>query len=191
MALGVMLSAGVNAQGNRNCTTCHGSEGQGNMSIQAPRIAGMEPWYMKHQLENFRAGIRGSHPQDMQGMVMRPMAANLSDAAIDDVIGWVGTFPVVPAEITITGDTARGADIYRTCGACHGTQGEGNATFNAPALAGQNDWYLVSQLKKFKAGYRGSHPDDTFGKMMIQMAGRLVNDKAIDDVVSYINTLGR
>ena len=43
---------------DRYCMTCHGAEGQGNVGIQAPRIAGMEAWYLKLQLEKFRAGWR-------------------------------------------------------------------------------------------------------------------------------------
>ncbi|MCB1672444.1 MAG: c-type cytochrome [Gammaproteobacteria bacterium] len=189
--LGLVLAGSSTAQTNFNCATCHGAELEGNMSIQAPQLAGMEPWYMKRQLENFKAGIRGSDPQDIHGMTMRPMAAMLSDADIDAVIEWVGTFDAASPANTVTGDTSKGANAYRSCAACHGAQGEGNATFNAPSLAGQNDWYLVNQLKSFKAGHRGSNAQDTYGKMMIQMAGSLANDQAINDVVSYINTLGQ
>ena len=44
---------------DRYCTTCHGTDGRGNEGIEAPRLAGMEDWYLRRQLENFRAGIRG------------------------------------------------------------------------------------------------------------------------------------
>lgn len=62
---------------------------------------------------------------------------------------------------------------------------------NAPALQGQNDWYLVTQLKNFKAGYRGAHPEDSYGMQMRAMSAMLPDEQAIIDVVSYINTLGR
>jgi hypothetical protein len=61
----------------------------------------------------------------------------------------------------------------------------------AITLVGQNDWYLVTQLKNFKAGYRGSHADDKFGAQMIPMVGALIDQVAIENVVTYINTLGR
>ena len=35
---------------DRYCTTCHGTDGRGNYGIKAPRLAGMEPWYLKRQL---------------------------------------------------------------------------------------------------------------------------------------------
>ena len=28
------------------CLTCHGTDGQGNQGIDAPRLAGMERWYL-------------------------------------------------------------------------------------------------------------------------------------------------
>ena len=36
----------------------------------APRLAGMSDWYLARQLENFRQGIRGTHPQDFHGAQM-------------------------------------------------------------------------------------------------------------------------
>ncbi|MEQ8952995.1 MAG: c-type cytochrome, partial [Gammaproteobacteria bacterium] len=179
------------AYNDRYCTTCHGTDGRGNYGVQAPRLAGMEDWYLQRQLENFRAGIRGTHPQDIEGLAMQPMAAKLSDESIADNLAWVGEWPYVPAEPTIEGNANAGRGLYATCATCHGANGEGNEALGAPALAGQNDWYLVTQLKNFKAGYRGTHPQDTYGAQMRAMANTLNNDAAIMNVVSYINTLGK
>lgn len=183
--------AGREPYDDRYCQTCHGADGVGNYGVQAPRLAGMEPWYLKRQLEIFRAGIRGTHALDEEGLAMQPMAAKLTDASISDIVAWVGTWPYIPAEPTLDGDTNRGRQAYQTCAACHGADGMGNETSGAPQLAGQNDWYMVTQLRNFKAGYRGAHPDDRFGSQMVPMARMLADDKAIIDVVSYINTLGR
>jgi len=56
-------------------------------------------------------------------------------------------------------------------------------------LAGQNDWYLITQLKNFVAGYRGRHEDDLYGQQMLAMVGTLTDEAAIRDVVAYINSL--
>ncbi|MBL6744892.1 MAG: c-type cytochrome [Pseudomonadales bacterium] len=173
---------------DRYCTTCHGTDGKGNEGIQAPRLAGMEGWYLRRQLENFRAGIRGTHPMDREGIAMQPMA-NLSDESMADIVEWVGGWPYVPAEVTITGDAAAGRSLYGVCATCHGDQAQGNVAMGAPALAGQNDWYLVTQLKNFVAGYRGKHTGDAYGQQMAAMVGGLGNETAILNVVSYINTL--
>ena len=175
---------------DRYCTTCHGSDGKGNEAVQAPRLAGMEDWYLQRQLENFRAGIRGSHPQDIEGIAMQPMAARLSDESIQDIIAWVAGWEYRPAEPTLSaGDSVAGERLYRGCAVCHGDQAQGNESFGAPALAGQNDWYLVTQLQNFMAGYRGHHPDDSYGQQMRAMVRTLGDDEGILDVVAYLNSL--
>ena len=60
---------------------------------------------------------------------------------------------------------------------------------NAPRQAGMSDWYLVTQLKNFKHGIRGQHPQDGYGPQMGLMANILPDDEAITDLVAYINTL--
>ncbi|MGY8783914.1 MAG: c-type cytochrome [Pseudomonadales bacterium] len=177
------------AMDDRYCTTCHGVEGIGNIAIEAPRLAGMEAWYLKRQLENFRAGIRGTHEEDVQGIAMRPMAAKLSDESIADIVDWVGDWEYVPAEATVEGNVRQGRTAFQACAACHGANAQGNEALGAPALAGQNDWYLLTQLRNFRAGFRGSHQEDTFGSQMVTMSKTLTDDQAVIDVVSYINTL--
>ena len=174
---------------DRYCTTCHGTDGKGNEGVQAPRLAGMEDWYLQRQLENFRAEIRGVHPQDIEGLAMQPMAAKLSDASIVDIVQWVANWDYVPAEVTIKGDALTGRQLYGACASCHGADGEGNEALGAPALAGQNDWYLVTQLKNFLAGYRGKLSQDTFGQQMATMVRTLGDEQGIINVVSYINNL--
>jgi len=177
------------AMDDRYCTTCHGVEGIGNIAIEAPRLAGMEAWYLKRQLENFRAGIRGTHEEDVQGIAMRPMAAKLSDESIADIVDWVGDWEYVPAEATVEGNVSQGRTAFQACAACHGANAQGNEALGAPALAGQNDWYLLTQLRNFRAGFRGSHQEDTFGSQMVTMSKTLTDDQAVINVVSYINTL--
>ena len=85
-------------------------------------------------------------------------------------------------------DANKGATVYKACVACHGASATGIKALGAPKLAGQSGWYLVTQLKNFKAGIRGSHPQDTWGKAMAPMAG-ILSDTDVDDVVAYILTL--
>ncbi len=174
---------------DRYCTTCHGTDGRGNEGVQAPRLAGMEPWYLKRQLENYRDGIRGAHPDDIEGLAMQPMAAMLTDESIQDIIEWVGGWNYVPAEHTISGDLDAGRALYQPCATCHGADAEGNEALGAPALAGQNDWYMVTQLRNFLAGYRGVHPRDVYGAQMRVMTTGLSGENDINNVVAYINSL--
>jgi cytochrome c553 len=59
----------------------------------------------------------------------------------------------------------------------------------APALADRTDWYLVTQLRNYKTGLRGTDHRDTNGAQMRALAATLPDAQAIDDVVAYINTL--
>ena len=52
-----------------------------------------------------------------------------------------------------------------------------------------SDWYLVTQLKNFKQGVRGAHPQDMYGPQMALMSEILLDDQATNNLVAYINTL--
>ena len=98
----------------------------------------------------------------------------------------------LPATPQAAGDPEAGKQHFVICANCHGTNAEGNEEIGAPRLQGQHDWYLVRQLNNFKKGVRGAHKDDTYGHQMRQMVmTTLKDDKAIDDVVSYIDSLNK
>ena len=171
------------------CASCHGSEGEGNQKLGAPRLAGQNDWYVERQLRNWRDGIRGTHAEDVYGMQMRPMAMTLlNDEALNKVVKFIGTLNGAPLKSTINGNTESGKTGYMTCIACHGAEGEGNKALNAPKIAGLPDWYIARQLHSFKKGIRGSHQKDIYGMQMRPMAMNLANDEAIDNVASYIST---
>lgn len=72
------------------CSTCHGPKGEGMKEMNAPALAGREEWYLIRQMQNFKTGIRGSHPDDVYGRQMAPMAAVLPDSqAIEDVAAYL------------------------------------------------------------------------------------------------------
>lgn len=60
---------------------------------------------------------------------------------------------------------------------------------NAPSIAGLPQWYLEAQLKKFKAGGRGTHFDDLTGMQMRPMAMSLQSDGQISTVAQYVAAL--
>lgn len=171
------------------CTVCHGVQMMGNKAIEAPRLSGMEPWYVQMQLESFRNGWRGTHPDDLVGMEMRPMATALTERQVKEAAEFVSQTVSPAALVTIEGDATAGQSIYASCGACHGANAEGNESMRAPALSGLNDWYLVRQLENYRNGVRGSNPANTYGMQMRAAVQLLGDDKAIADVVSYISTL--
>lgn len=171
------------------CTVCHGVQLMGNPVIRAPRLSGMEPWYVEQQLDNFKMGRRGNHDGDVLGYEMQPMAAALSDEQITEASAFVAMTRSPAPAATVSGDVEKGKAHYSTCAACHGVNGEGNEALGSPDLRITNDWYLATQLKNFKSGSRGSHPADSYGMQMRASVQLLADDEAIMDVVSYINSL--
>ncbi|MBT8080558.1 MAG: c-type cytochrome [Gammaproteobacteria bacterium] len=183
-------NAAVGAAQYAVCAACHGQQGEGNKALNAPKITGQGEWYLRRQLENYKAGRRGTHEDDVYGRQMAPMAMTLpNDAAISNVIAHIQSLPDEPAPSTIDGDLANGARLYAVCAYCHGDNAQGIQALNAPRMAGMTDWYLASQLHNFKQGIRGKHPNDFQGKQMGFMARTLQSEKDINDLVAYINTL--
>ncbi len=173
------------------CAACHGAQAEGNAALHAPKLSGQGDWYLKRQLKYYKQGARGAHAKDVFGKMMAPMAATLGDdAAIDNVTAYIKTLPDNPAPATVKGNANDGQKLYvTTCGACHGPNGRGVQAMNAPGLKGMSDWYLVTQLKNFKQGIRGAHPQDMYGGQMALMAAILTDDRTVDDLVAYISTL--
>ena len=173
------------------CAACHGAQAEGNPALHAPKLSGQGDWYVQRQLKYFKNGARGTHEKDVFGKMMAPMAATLGDdTAIDNVSAYIKTLPDNPAPATVKGSANDGRRLYvSTCGTCHGPDGRGVRTMNAPWLKGMSDWYLVTQLKNFKQGVRGAHPQDMYGPQMALMAEILGDDQAINDLVAYINAL--
>ena len=101
------------------CEACHMPTGSGSKEIGSPRIAGQNPWYEKRQLQNFKAGIRGTKPEDKFGAVMRPMALTLpTDQDIVDVIAYFDTLtPEILPQTVQGGDATKGKEIYAICAA--------------------------------------------------------------------------
>ena len=74
------------------------------------------------------------------------------------------------------GDAAAGQAKAAVCGACHGADGN-SAIANFPKLAGQNEKYLVKQMKDIKNGVRP----------VVEMTGLLDNlsDQDLADLAAF------
>lgn len=171
------------------CMTCHGGYGQGSAVVGGPKLAGMEPWYIKRQLQGFRSGYRGTATDYIPAFEMRATAAILSDAEIEKVVADIAQWPDLAVAPTLEGDVAAGETLYAPCAACHGALAEGNEALGAPALAGRNDWYLLRQLELFSTGQRGMHADDVAGQQMRALMSTLPDAESWRNVLVYISSL--
>lgn len=80
------------AQYYATCAACHGQNAEGNEQLGSPPLRGSSDWYLKTQLHNFKAGVRGGNPNDGLGAQMRGMSYTLpDDQAILDVLAYIET----------------------------------------------------------------------------------------------------
>ncbi len=190
VALALMTSSAKAGNQFDYCLLCHGSNANGNYGIRAPKLSGVEPWYLARQLENFAAGVRGAPADDAAGHEMAPVALRLKqEGTLDAAVQFIGSLESGRPHATVHGDATKGKKLYEACSACHGARGEGNAALQSPALAARSDWYLATQLTNYKTGLRGADERDSYGAQMRAIAATLSDDKAIADLVTYITTL--
>jgi cytochrome c oxidase subunit 2 len=72
------------------CKSCHGEQGQGIWALNAPRLEGLDDWYLKRQLQNYKSGTRGAHPSDLYGKQMTLLSGMLrSEQDIDAVVAYI------------------------------------------------------------------------------------------------------
>lgn len=193
---GVAASAPDPARGRQAyamCATCHGALGEGHAAIDAPALGGQLPSYIERQLKDYRAGLRGVHPDDVPGNRMRMLARSIPDEAlIADLAAHIASLPAARSDRVVLGNTASGRKLYQAqCASCHGSRGEGLPALNAPRLAGLGDQYTLSQLQEFKLDRRAA-PGNALGQQMTQLArATLKDERAMRDVVAYLSSLAR
>ncbi len=173
------------------CGPCHGPDGGGEPLYLAPSIAGLQQWELQLQLEKFRSGLRGAHPDDLAGLRMYPMSLSLkSEENLRAVAAYAASLPAQrPEPLLEGGDPAKGKLLYAPCAACHGDDASGNETLFGSSLKNSSDWYLLTQLRNFKVGIRGGNLRDAQGLLMRPFAMTLVDEQAMKDIVAYIMTL--
>jgi thiosulfate dehydrogenase len=176
-----------NASGAPACSECHGKSGEGQPDAGIPRLAGLNPGYIQHELSSFASGTRPNS-------VMRPIAKALSDADRGAVATYFAGLapPHVPEAKPAAGLVALGEKLalrgqwskrLPACSQCHGPGGSGvGAVF--PKLAGQSATYLANQLKRWKKGQRH---DDPMG-LMAGVAAKL-DAREIAAVAAYYASL--
>lgn len=151
----------------KDCSTCHGLNGQG-ASNEFPNLAGQNEKYLAKQLRDFASGARTS-------LVMSPKATALDELAIRGVTKYYQSQTPVAKPTSDPMLASVGAFVYERgnpysglpgCVSCHGTGARGHAEL--PRLAGQSPQYLERQLKQFASRARSND-----GSIMAVIASRL------------------
>jgi cytochrome c553 len=128
------------------CAACHGADGNASMA-GVPSLAAQPKQFLVSALFQFREGKRVNP-------VMSPLAANLSNADLNDLAAF---FSAQPARAAAAADAAvleqgRALALQHNCVACHAANLMGQQ--HIPRLAGQQADYLREQLRAFKASTR-------------------------------------
>jgi len=166
------------------CATCHGAEGNSEISIN-PKLAGQNVNYIIKQLRDYQSGNRVN-------ATMSAMVAALTDQDILDIAAWYSS-----QQVTLEGADLEmlelGETIYRggikdlsvaACSACHSPTGSGNAPAGFPSLSGQHPDYTLMQLKAFRSGERQNDSNS----MMRSIVERLT-DGELEALSSYVSGL--
>lgn len=83
-------------------------------------------------------------------------------------------------------DPERGAALFDTCAACHGTDGRGTADGSVPAIAGQHETVVLKQLVDFRNDRRWNERMQNF-----TARHHLEDAQALIDVASFAASLPR
>lgn len=166
LAAGATTAQALVSQGNGRgappCQSCHGADGAGQAAAGFPRLAGLDPAYLRRQLDDYAKGTRANP-------VMQPVATALSADERDAVAAYYAGLPVAakaaaaPAKnpANDTGATlathGRWSDQVPACEQCHGPGGVGVGA-HFPPLAGQPAAYIEAQLKAWQQGTRRNDP---------------------------------
>ena len=73
------------------CSTCHGKQAEGNKILHAPKLQGLNDWYIRSQLKKYQNELRG------YDAIKAPLSAGMigmsrtlvDDQAIDNVIDYI------------------------------------------------------------------------------------------------------
>jgi cytochrome c553 len=129
----------------RNCVSCHGTDGSGDIAGSVPRIAGQHRSILVRQLLDFRRGKRWDFR--MEGITAShnaiPERQDIADVtAYIAGLDWSGPRGMGDGLFVEQGQASFGAN----CASCHGAAGEGNEAHGVPRLGGQHAAYLSRQI---------------------------------------------
>jgi cytochrome c553 len=89
------LEAGKAAFGKYTCASCHGADAKSPVMPAYPILAGQHADYIAHALKAYKRGAAGA-PETAnvrKNAIMGAMAAQLSDADVENIAAWLASQP--------------------------------------------------------------------------------------------------
>lgn len=106
----------------RQCSRCHGFDAKGNDETGAPDLTG------RLSRASTEAGIYNIIRTGIPGTAMLPVAADLPDAQVWQLVAYIGSLSRDPANIDLAGSASGGARLFAgkgECMSCHMVDGQG------------------------------------------------------------------
>jgi cytochrome c oxidase subunit 2 len=191
LAAVVPVSADEQPSSLAMCGSCHGSSGEGNAALGAPRLAGQQPLYLLTQLQNFKAGRRGYDPRDTYGSQMRAILAGVDEREFEALAAHFAGQELDPQPVAAAKPVGDGAALYQgTCAACHGPDARGFSHLKTPDLSILTADYIDRQLLHYQQELRGADAHaDQLGIWMRGISLQIETDAQRAALVDYIGSL--
>ncbi len=106
----------------RQCSRCHGFDAKGNDETGAPDLTG------RLTRASTDVGVFNIIRTGIPGTAMLPVAADLPDAQVWQLVSYIGSLSTDPANINLPGSVAGGSRLFRgkgDCASCHMIDGQG------------------------------------------------------------------
>lgn len=134
--------------GARLSETCIGCHGENGNSVVAgiPSLSRLSTNYFIAAVEAYQSGLRDHRS-------MKAMVGHLGRMDIERLAFFFALREPQISPQQGQGDPARGAELAKGCGGCHGEAGNSSDAAK-PSLAGQDPLYLVSAMRAYAEGRR-------------------------------------
>jgi cytochrome c553 len=159
----------------KGCAGCHGMGGMQPPVPGYPKVGQQSKTYVLTQLKDFKSGKRAN----AQAATMQGMLATVSDEEMESLATYLAKMPA-----TDDTPTAEQHPLYmnKTCIACHGASGKTAAQDAYPRLVGQNESYLLTQMKDIKSGDRKNGHSIAMKNIM-----HIINDEEMATIAKWLS----
>ncbi len=164
----------------RYCSSCHGSQGEGDGDRAVPALAGQRFAYLVRQMSHIRSAKR-----DKAGVYHVTLGKRVSPELGNDIAVYLNRLP--PISGAKTGDGANvelGGAIFREqCTTCHAGDAGGDKAGVVPSLRNQHYNYIVNEMHRLADG---RVPEADQGLVLFM---RSLNEGDITAVADYLSRL--
>jgi cytochrome c len=105
---------------------------------------------------------------------------------------WLNTLPaalvmLVYSAFVPAGEELDGSGLYLeyNCQICHGTQGEGGVRNGYPVISGQDELYLIQQMKDIRDGVRDNGQAKLMRPLIVE-----ITDEEVRLIASFLSESG-